>query len=143
MKPRILTGPWQAVAEAAGAIRFEVFVDEQQVPPEMELDEMDGASLHALALDGDIALGTGRLLPDGHIGRMAVRRQARGKGIGSQLLLALMAAARERGDEAVVLHAQLHAREFYERHGFAVEGEMFMEAGIPHVVMRHRFDLQP
>jgi predicted GNAT family N-acyltransferase len=143
MKPRILVGPWQAVAEAASAIRFEVFVNEQQVPPEMELDEMDAASLHALALDGDVALGTGRLLPDGHIGRMAVRREARGKGVGSLLLLALMAAARERGDEAVVLHAQLHARKFYERHGFAVEGDMFMEAGIAHLAMRHRFNPGP
>jgi predicted GNAT family N-acyltransferase len=140
MKLRIVTGSWQAVADAASAIRFEVFVNEQQVPPEMELDEMDALSLHALAVDGDIALGTGRLLPDSHIGRMAVRREARGKGIGSQLLLALMAVAQERGDEAVVLHAQLHARQFYERHGFTVEGDMFMEAGIPHVMMRHRFN---
>jgi predicted GNAT family N-acyltransferase len=139
MKPRIVTGPWQALSEAASAIRFEVFVNEQRVPPEMELDEMDAASLHALALEGDVALGTGRLLPDGHIGRMAVRREARGQGIGGMILRALMDAARERGDRAVVLHAQLHAMEFYRRHGFVVEGEGFMEAGIAHVLMRHRF----
>jgi predicted GNAT family N-acyltransferase len=139
MNPRIVTGPWHALCDTASAIRFEVFVDEQQVPAEMELDEMDAVSLHALALEGEHALGTGRLLPDGHIGRMAVRREARGRGIGSLILRALMAAAHERGDESVVLHAQLHARRFYERHGFLVEGEEFMEAGIAHVVMRHRF----
>ncbi|MBK4735718.1 GNAT family N-acetyltransferase [Noviherbaspirillum pedocola] len=139
MTVHVVTGSWHALSDAAGAIRFEVFVDEQRVPPEMELDEMDAVSLHALALDGDRPVGTGRLLPDGHIGRMAVRREARGHGIGSLILNTLLAAAKARGDASVLLHAQLHARPFYERHGFAVEGDVFMEAGIAHVLMRYRF----
>lgn len=143
MTVRIVTGAWDALCSAAGPIRFEVFVDEQRVPPELELDEMDAVSLHALALEDGAALGTGRLLPDGHIGRMAVKRTARGRGIGGMILDALMAAARERGDASVLLHAQVHARGFYERHGFSVEGAEFMEAGIAHVLMRHRFSVSP
>ena len=139
MTVHVVTGPWHALSDAAGAIRFEVFVDEQQVPPEMELDEMDAVSLHALALDGDRSVGTGRLLPDGHIGRMAVRREARGRGIGGMILQTLLAAAKARGDASVLLHAQLHAQAFYERHGFVVEGDVFLEAGIAHVLMRYRF----
>jgi predicted GNAT family N-acyltransferase len=84
-------------------------------------------------------LGTGRLLPDGHIGRMAVLRQARGAGVGSALLRALMQAARARGDREVMLSAQTHALPFYERFGFVAEGEAYDDAGIPHRVMRLAF----
>ena len=135
----VVTGPWSQLGAAASAIRHEVFVDEQRVPLELELDEFDAGALHALACDGERALGTGRLLPDGHIGRMAVRRQSRGSGIGSLLLLALMQQARQRGDSTVVLHAQLSARGFYERHGFTAEGAVFMDAGIAHIAMRLSF----
>jgi predicted GNAT family N-acyltransferase len=101
---------------------------------------MDNVCLHAVAVDGHgQALGTGRLLPDGHIGRMAVRKPARGMGIGSAILEALMAQAKNRGDNAVLLSAQIHAENFYQRHGFAREGEQFMEAGIPHIQMRRVF----
>ena len=121
----------------AEPVRRAVFVDEQKVPAEMELDEFDPPSLHALAFDGEgRVLGTGRLLPDGHIGRMAVLRQARGTGVGSALLQALMQAARARGDREVVLSAQTHAVPFYERFGFVAEGEQYDDAGIPHRMMR-------
>jgi len=121
----------------AEPVRRAVFVDEQKVPAEMELDEFDPPSLHALAFDGEgRVLGTGRLLPDGHIGRMAVVRQARGTGVGSALLQALMRAARARGDREVVLSAQTHAVPFYERFGFVAEGEPYDDAGIPHRSMR-------
>jgi predicted GNAT family N-acyltransferase len=136
---RVVTGTWAELGAAASAIRHEVFVEEQQVPVELELDEFDAVSLHALAYDGVTALGTGRLLPDGHIGRMAVRREARGAGVGSMLLHALMQQARLRGDAGVVLHAQLTARGFYERHGFAPKGAVFMDAGIEHIAMRQAF----
>jgi predicted GNAT family N-acyltransferase len=136
---RVITGTWKELGAAASAIRHEVFVDEQRVPVELELDEFDAVAIHALALDGEVALGTGRLLPDGHIGRMAVRRAARGAGIGSLLLRALMQQARQRGDAAVLLHAQLSARGFYERHGYVPEGDVFMDAGIEHIAMRHTF----
>jgi predicted GNAT family N-acyltransferase len=135
----IVTGPWALLGAAASAIRHQVFVEEQQVPVELELDEFDAVSLHALASDGGTALGTGRLLPDGHIGRMAVRRDARGAGIGSMLLRALMQQAQQRGDPAVVLHAQLSALGFYQRHGYTAEGAVFMDAGIEHIAMRHIF----
>lgn len=141
MSITVVTGPWTELGAAASAIRQEVFVVEQRVPAELELDEFDAVSLHALAVDDDtaLALGTGRLLPDGHIGRMAVRRGARGRGIGSMLLQALMRQARQRGDMAVVLHAQLSALGFYRRHGYTPEGAVFMDAGIEHIAMRHTF----
>ena len=135
----VVTGSWAELGAAASAIRHAVFVGEQGVPVELELDDFDAISLHALAYEGETALGTGRLLPDGHIGRMAVRRTARGAGVGSMLLRSLMQQARLRGDAGVVLHAQLSARGFYERHGFAAEGAVFMDAGIEHIAMRQAF----
>lgn len=135
----ITTGNWDALRADAQPIRFEVFVDEQKVPAELELDDMDAHCVHAVAYDdAGQPLATGRLLPDGHIGRMAVRRAGRGQGIGGAVLVALMQAARARGDREVVLNAQTHAAPFYARHGFAPEGEEFMEAGIAHITMRAR-----
>jgi predicted GNAT family N-acyltransferase len=140
MTPRIRIGDWASLGQAAGAVRHEVFVIGQNIPLELEWDEMDARSLHAVAEDGSgQAIGTGRLLPDGHIGRMAVRAAVRGQGIGGAILDALMARAKARGDSCVVLHAQLHALPFYRRHGFLPEGDEFMEAGILHIQMRHVF----
>ncbi len=137
---RVAVGSWADLGAEAGRIRLEVFVQEQQVPLNEELDPMDGQCVHAIAYAADgQAVGTGRLLPDGHIGRMAVRRPWRGQGVGSLLLAALLDAARQRGDREVVLAAQLHARPFYARHGFVEEGETFMDAGIPHRLMRYSF----
>lgn len=127
---------WQAARPHAAPIRFEVFVEEQGVPAEIELDDMDDRCLHAVAFDGARAVGTGRLLPDGHIGRMAVLKDWRGKGVGSRLLARLMEAARARGDREVVLSAQVHAVPFYKAHGFAEAGEEYEEAGLPHRDMR-------
>lgn len=138
---KIITGNWEALRAHAQPIRFEVFVDEQQVPAEIELDEMDAVCVHAVAYGTDEApLATGRLLPDGHIGRMAVLKAGRGKGVGGAVLQALMQAARARGDQEVVLNAQTHAAPFYAAHGFAQEGEEFMEAGIRHITMRAQLD---
>ena len=139
MSLRIVIGSWEQQRQAAAALRQQVFVVEQGVPPELELDEMDAQSLHAVAYQDGVPVATGRLLPDGHIGRMAVRQDARGAGTGSLVLCALMDEARRRGDRNVVLHAQLSAREFYARHGFAPEGGVFMDAGIEHIAMRRRF----
>ena len=137
---RIELGDWAALRERAQPVRFAVFVEEQKVPAEMELDEHDAVSLHALAVDAaGTVLGTGRLLPDGHIGRMAVLRQARGAGVGSALLRALLRAARDRGEREVLLSAQTHAIPFYERFGFVVDGEEYDDAGIPHRWMRLSF----
>ena len=137
---RVELGEWTAMRAGAEPVRFAVFVEEQKVPAEIELDGFDPLSVHALAFDGEgRVLGTGRLLPDGHIGRMAVLRQARGAGVGSALLRALMQAARARGDREVALSAQAHAIPFYERFGFVAEGEEYDDAGIPHRWMRRVF----
>lgn len=130
-------GAWIDLRDEAAPIRYAVFVDEQKVPAEIELDDWDVLSLHALALDAQgRVLGTGRLLPDGHIGRMAVLQSARGQGVGTALLRALLQAARARGDREVVLSAQTHAMSFYEKEGFIAEGDEYDDAGIPHRQMR-------
>lgn len=141
MSIRIVLGDWALQREAARPVRYEVFVLEQKVPLKLEWDELDPVCVHAVTWDGERAVATGRLLPDGHVGRMAVLAAMRGRGIGSALLEALMAAAKARGDKAVVLNAQTHAAPFYRRHGFVPEGEEFMEAGIPHPRMRMRHQL--
>jgi len=128
---------WDDIGRQAGAIRFEVFVNEQNVPLEEELDDEDARAIHVLASDGrGIPVGTGRLLSDGHIGRMAVLRPWRGRGVGSAMLLALVDEARRRGHGHVVLSAQCHAQAFYAAHGFAAEGDTYMDAGIEHITMR-------
>ncbi len=139
MSLRIVIGDWDSVREHAQALRIEVFVVEQGVPVELEWDEADEVSSHAVAYDDDgQPIATGRLLPDGHIGRMAVRKSARGRGIGGEVLRALLAEAKRLDYSELVLHAQTHAVAFYLRHGFVAEGEEFMEAGIPHFLMRRR-----
>lgn len=133
-------GDWSVLGADAKTIRFEVFVKEQKVPAALEMDHMDAVCLHAIAYDGAGApIGTGRLLPDGHIGRMAVRKGARGSGVGGALLRTLMAQAKARGDGQVVLSSQTHAAPFYQRHGFTMEGDEFFEAGIAHINMRYSF----
>jgi predicted GNAT family N-acyltransferase len=139
---RLLIGEWTALQTDASAIRYDVFVIEQNVPVELELDDMDAQCLHVVAYDtNDRAIGTARLLPDGHIGRMAVRKEARSTGIGSTLLQVLMEQARARGDRVVKLNAQLQAEAFYVRHGYQREGEEFLDAGIPHIAMQHVFNI--
>jgi predicted GNAT family N-acyltransferase len=133
-------GDWATLSADAQAIRLEVFVREQNVPAELEMDDKDAVCLHAVAYDASgTPVGTGRLLPDGHIGRMAVLQPLRGSGVGSALLRGLMAHARERGHPEVVLSAQTRAAPFYVAHGFAQVGDEFVEAGIAHVEMRRLF----
>ncbi len=128
---------WDEARERAAPIRFAVFVEEQGVPREIELDEHDAACVHALAFD-DLGrpVGTGRLLPDGHIGRMAVLKEWRGRGVGDAILERLTEAARKRGDREVALSAQVHALAFYRARGFREEGDEYLEAGIRHRAMR-------
>ena len=127
---------WEKAQPLALALRYDVFVHEQGVPPELERDEHDAVSVHAVARfqDGSVA-GTGRLLPDGHIGRMAVSSNARGQGIGGRILEALVERARDLGHRRVVLNAQCHAQPFYLRHRFVAEGPIFDDAGIDHIMM--------
>ena len=132
---RIELMDWKRARDLASPIRFEVFVREQRVPAEIELDEHDAACLHALAFEGEEAIGTGRLLPDGHIGRMAVLKAWRGRGVGGMILKELVQAAGRRGDREVALSAQVHAVDFYRAHGFSPVGEVYQEAGIAHEAM--------
>jgi len=130
---------WESAQADAKPIRFQVFVDEQRVPAEIELDQHDARCVHALAYVDGKAVGTGRLLPDGHIGRMAVLKSSRSKGVGRAILRALIDAARRRGDREVLLSAQVHAVGFYRAEGFRPEGPVYEEAGIPHQAMRLEF----
>lgn len=127
---------WDEARADAERIRMTVFVEEQRVPPEIELDDKDAACVHALAYRDGRAVGTGRLLPDGHIGRMAVLREWRAAGVGSAILERLVDEARRRGMREVVLSAQTHALGFYAHHGFTPMGAVFEEAGIAHQAMR-------
>jgi predicted GNAT family N-acyltransferase len=121
---------------AVFALRHDVFVLGQDVPEELERDEMDAVSEHAVAvLDGEV-VGTGRLLPDGTIGRMAVASALRGQGVGAAVLAVLEERARARGLPAVELHAQVHAVGFYDRYGYLPVSEVYLEAGIEHRSMR-------
>ena len=133
---RIDVLPWEKARAHAAPIRFTVFVEEQGVPRDIELDDLDQHCIHALLFEGESPVGTGRLLPDGHIGRMAVLKEWRGRGIGSGILNALVEEARRRGDREVALSAQVHAVAFYRAHGFVEEGGEYLEAGIRHQAMR-------
>jgi len=127
---------WADAADALRRIRYDVFVVEQRVPEVLEWDEADAESMHALASDAaGVPIGCARLLRDGHIGRVAVARDWRERGVGTALMLHLIDKARARGDAEVIVNAQVAAMPFYERHGFIASGDVFEEAGIAHRVM--------
>lgn len=130
---------WHANRDKLDVVRRSVFVEEQKVPEALEWDDMDERSYHVLALDREgTPIGTGRLLLDGHIGRMAVLKSWRGRGVGSAILRVLLDLAQKEGHETVKLNAQLHALAFYRKHGFKAFGGKFMEAGIAHRAMKIR-----
>ncbi len=145
-----LAGP--ADMQAVFAVRQTVFVLGQGVPPELERDALDAFADHAVAVQDGRVVGTGRLLDGrtdeaghlvpgtagtvGTVGRMAVLDAVRGGGVGRALLDLLVATAAARGRPVVELHAQVHARGFYERAGFLPYGQVYLEAGIEHVGMR-------
>jgi predicted GNAT family N-acyltransferase len=123
------------------AIREQVFIEEQGIPAELEWDDRDAGCQHVLAYNpAGTAIGTGRIDIDGRIGRMAVLPPWRGRGAGTLLLNALLAAARENGYRRVYLHAQLSAQPFYQRAGFRKQGESYLEAGIQHISMEMSLD---
>lgn len=132
----VRTGDWATLGSEAGALRTAVFVREQGIPAEFEWDEWDPRSVHAVAYRDGEPVATGRLLPDGHIGRMAVRADLRGQGIGRQVLEALIAVAAARGDARIELNAQQQVEAFYRAQGFEPVGEPYDEVGIRHVRMR-------
>jgi predicted GNAT family N-acyltransferase len=136
--PRIELMNWEQARSHASPIRFTVFVEEQGVPREIELDEQDALSIHAVVFEHETPVATGRLLPDGHIGRMAVLKAWRNRGIGALMLRSLIQCAQQRGDREVVLSAQVHAVPFYRANGFVEEGAEYLEAGIRHQAMKRQ-----
>lgn len=139
MNVRVVTlAPEDPLAEQAFALRRDVFVDEQSVDVEIEFDGLDDTALHLVVLEGDAVVATARLLPVDEglkLGRMAVRAEQRGRGLGRRLALAAIDEARARGADRIVLHAQTQARGFYEKLGFVAADGEFDEAGIAHVRM--------
>jgi predicted GNAT family N-acyltransferase len=135
---------WLARRDALHAVRRAVFIEEQHVPEHMEWDDEDERACHVLAtnLQGT-PIGTGRLKQDCHVGRMAVLRPWRGRGVGGAILRTLLDIAQTQGCGVVRLHAQTHAIAFYTRFGFAAFGEAFDEAGIPHRHMELRLAQAP
>ena len=122
-------------------LRYEVFVDEQGVPRELEADEFDSCATHLVAIHDDRVVGTLRMLEhDGaaKIGRVAVRAAARRAGIGARLMDRAAAIAVDRGFAEIILHAQVAVAGFYRRLGYVEEGDRFDEAGIPHIGMRKK-----
>ena len=143
---QVVVGTWDALGDAARQVREAVFVVEQRIPRELEWDQWDAASVHAVARDArGTPIATGRLLPArfdpgtpgvGHIGRMAVLAHARRGGVGGLILEGLMRHARQQGLAAIILNAQTYVAAFYAAHGFAAFGAEFLEVDIPHVSMR-------
>jgi predicted GNAT family N-acyltransferase len=128
---------WARDAVRLGAVRRKVFIDEQGVPESLEWDADDAGALHLLATLADgTAIGCARLLPDGHIGRMAVLPDWRGQGVGRALLAAALHQAQTQGHACVQLSAQTHAAGFYAAAGFTALGDPYVEAGIPHIAMQ-------
>ena len=134
-------GNWDSQQEASSALRHAVFAQEQGIPADLMVDDADPGAVHALAINRfGMAVGSGRLLQGApgvaKIGRMATHGDVRGAGVGMQVLQALMTAARERGDQEVVLNAQSSAVPFYLRAGYLAHGSPFVEAGVSHQAMR-------
>lgn len=132
---RVREARYEDDAALLRAVRHAVFVLGQGVPAAVEWDGQDARCVHVLAEHAGEPVGTARMLPDGRIGRMAVLRSWRGRGIGGRLLQELLRLAEQRGARRVFLNAQLPVMGFYARHGFVTSGAPFEEAGMPHVRM--------
>lgn len=128
---------WAKHKTELARIRRAVFIEEQHVPEELEWDEHDETCHHILVRDdNNNPIATGRIKPDGHIGRMAVLKSWREHGVGSAVLRALLDYAAIHNIQTTYLHAQTTAIPFYEKHGFDVCSDEFMDAGIPHKTMQ-------
>jgi predicted GNAT family N-acyltransferase len=127
---------YQDYIEKIKEVRGDVFVKEQNVPVNLEIDGLDSEAKHVIVFDDDgDAIGTGRMLPDGHIGRIAVKKQYRGKGIGMMIMENLIEYARESQLPKVWLSSQYHAKDFYRKLDFVQAGDIYQEAGIDHIKM--------
>ena len=136
MKINIRKACWPDDKNTLSSIRRQVFIEEQNVPEEMEWDEFDESSVHCIASVNEKTVGTGRLMERGQIGRMAVLNNYRNKGIGTAILKFLIEQHFSRSKTPIKIHAQSHAIEFYKIFGFVINGDEFDEAGIPHFEMK-------
>jgi predicted GNAT family N-acyltransferase len=137
----VVSGDWAQLGTAAEQVRRAVFVAEQGVPADMELDELDPMVMHAVARRADgTCIGTARLIPEAagtaRVGRMAVLADWRRQGVGAALLWHLFEQAAKNDVQRLVLSAQLTAMPFYRRYGFVEEGSEYLDAGIRHMTMR-------
>ena len=135
MKTTAIICDYESHAKNICAIRYEVFVDEQNVPEELEIDGLDGEAKHVLTFVDGLPIGTGRILSDGHIGRVAVIKNYRGLGIGKSIMKELIKCAQDLSLEKVWLSSQWHAHSFYLDLGFVCVGEIYKEAEIDHIKM--------
>jgi len=126
---------WRADKDSLAQIRRRVFIEEQNVPEELEWDEFDDSSIHFLVTLEAQAIACARLKPDGQIGRMAVLAEYRNQGTGRKLLQFILQKAKQQKLKKVYLHAQVTAVSFYEKQGFIAVGDIFYEANIPHCEM--------
>ncbi len=134
--PRARLAGWEQDGAAIRAIRNRVFSLEQGISESLDFDGRDPGCAHLLAsLENGEPVGTARMLPDGHVGRIAVHKSWRGQGVGTRLVERLIELAREQGLAEVYLHAQARAADFYARLGFETRGDRFMEAGMEHILM--------
>ena len=132
---QFITTNWKQSLQALKQIRTRVFIEEQHVPAELEWDEFDEQSTHFLVLHDNNPIATARLKPDGQIGRMAVAKEYRNKGIGTKLLSTVLLQAKNNGYNMVYLHAQNKAINFYRKFDFITNGSEFIDAGILHKAM--------
>ncbi len=142
---RVTEADFAADQAAIRAIRFAVFVDEQRVPAELEMDDRDAVCIHVLAFVDDAPVATGRIdgRLQGKVGRVAVLPSVRGLGVGRAVMARLHEIARGAGLTSVWCHAQVAARPFYERLGYCAVGPTFDEAGIAHVRMECSLEEAP
>lgn len=131
----VVVGDWHSLQQHAQHIRELVFILEQDIAPEDEWDDQDPISTHFVVYDAGQPIATARLLTNDHVGRVAVLKDYRSKGIGKLVMLEIIALAKQQQRKELILSSQVHATQFYSGLGFAVQGESYLDCGIPHVDM--------
>ena len=131
----VVVGDWHSLQQHAQHIRELVFILEQDIAPEDEWDDQDPISTHFVVYDADQPIATARLLGNDHVGRVAVLKEYRSKGIGKLVMQEIIALAKQQQRKELILSSQVHATQFYSGLGFAVQGESYLDCGIPHVDM--------
>ena len=132
---QIKAGSWAELNIVAKEIREQVFIQEQNIEPEDEWDELDSESLHFIVYEDNHAIATARLLKNNSIGRVAVLKAYRGLGIGKILMEYIIQYALNENREYLKLSAQTYAIPFYSKLGFNVQGSEYLDCGIPHINM--------